>query len=250
MTAKQEGPFIAPSGRVLYPNDLELLRALEKNGTISWSETDVVFNSGFLSRVYFRGRNDLSHNMPLLMQVAVCAKKYVAELLNTHGPQKCLIGIPTAGTQLAQAVADLSYFEASSDGYLSSRPESLICFSTMRSKLKDHGKDNMWVGHPELKKHTYISFENIVSTAKAMLEAFGRLEQDGYPTRDMNHVVFADWGLGGIEALADAGYGHVHTLYVMMDAIAAFVHMRMWPEKRYLEMDRRIREWNAAHKPE
>jgi len=240
--------FTGPSGRMLSEKDLALLVALERNGTIAWSDKEIEFNSGFLSHVYFRARNDLSHNMPLLMRVATQAKEYVAALENTHGPQKCLIGIPTAGTQFAQAIADLSYFEASNDGYLLSRPESLICFSTMRSVLKDHGKDNMWVGKPDLTKHTHITFENVVSTAKAMLQAFGRLEEDGYPTREMHHVVFVDWGLGGMESLAEEGYTRVHTLYEMLDIMAAFVHIGLWKQERYDEMYRRIQVWKASNK--
>lgn len=247
MNIRIKDSFKAPSGCTLSPYFLTLLSKLEKNGTIAWSDTEVTFNSGFRSHVYFRARNDLSHNMPLLMEVATHAKEFVVGLENTHGPQKCLIGIPTAGTQFAQAIADLSFFDIWNDGQLLRHPDSHICFSTMRSVIKNHGKDNMWVGTPHLEKHTYITFENVVSTAKAMLEAFERLTQDGYPTREMHHIVLADWGLGGMQALADAGYPHVHTLFTMQDAMAAYVHMDIWPQERYTEMDKRIRAWNSIN---
>lgn len=248
MQLKIESPFTGPSGRVLSPAQLKLLQKLEHNQTIAWSDSEVKFNSGFLSHVYFRARNDLSHNIPLLMEVAAHAKTFVTGLDNTHGAQKCLIGIPTAGTQFAQAIADLSYFENSKDGFLSGCANMGICFSTMRSVLKDHGKDNMWVGPPQLEKYSYITFENVVSTAKAMLESFKRLEADGYPAHDMHHVVLADWGLGGMEALTEAGYSKIHALFTMQDVMAAYVHIGLWPKERYEEMLRRINEWNKSQK--
>ena len=239
--------FNAPSGRRFYAPDLQLIATLEENSTIGWSETDIPFNSGFLSRVYFNGRNDLSHNPPLLMQVADMLKTRIEAQRLTHGPRWCAIGIPTAGSQLAQAISHLSWEDERLRPQIPYKRPPIV-FSTMRSVLKlDHGKNNMWVGPPQLDKFSPFTVENVVSTAKAMLEKFAQLEQDGYPTREMHHAVFMSWELGGSNRLPARGYERVHILYLMMDAIAALVYMGKWPEQRYVEMNRRIRKWNATH---
>ena len=234
------GPaFTAPSGRMITWEEMNLLIQLERNRTIEWSEQDIKFNSGFLSRVYFRGRNDLTDHPALLRRVGHLLYEKIARLPTTHGEQKCLIGIPTAGSPLAQVIADLARVLWNAD--------DPVCFRLMRSVLKDHGKDNMWVGTPDLEKHSYITVENIVSTAKAMLDNFGKLEQDGYPARDMHHMVFASWELGGTEKLPAAGYDKVHILFYMLDVIAAYVQQGLWPQERYDEMERRIKAWRAQH---
>lgn len=228
--------YTAPSGRTLTRNDLFLIRAMERNKTIEWSDEEVTFNSGFKSHVYLRARNDLSHNLYLLNSIAARIKEVVFSLEHTHGPQWCLIGIPTAGTQLAQATASLTYDI--------SYGRSAICFSTMRSVLKTHGKDSMWVGPPQLERHTPVTVENVVSTAKAYLEHLDHLEQDGYPTRVMHHIAFADWELGGADTLRGAAY-KLHTMYLVRDMLAALVQMDIWPRERYQEMDRRVNRWRA-----
>jgi orotate phosphoribosyltransferase len=121
--------FHTPSGRTLFADDLDLLHRLEHIGTIAWGD-EVTFNSGFRSRVYIRARNELSHDPELLLEVAARIKSQVEELPITHGPQLCLIGIPTAGTQLAQAVSHLSMSEHLDLG-AGSELEHPICFSTM-----------------------------------------------------------------------------------------------------------------------
>lgn len=226
--------FQAPSGRMFLEHELLLLRDLERNGTIAWGD-EVVFNSGFVSRVYFRGRNDLTDNPLLLKRVASVLKGHIDSLPLTHGLQKCLIGVPVAGTPLAQAVSELSL-------YGQGLP---ICFRLMRSLRKLHGKDQMWVGEPDLAKHSYITVENVVSTAESMLRNFRGLEEDRYPTRDMHHVVFASWGLGGDRALSEAGYHNIHILYHVLDIIAAFVHMEMWAKSKYDLMAERVTAFNA-----
>lgn len=239
-------PLKGPSGRTLTYADFALIREIEAIRMVAWSEKDIPFHSGFLSRVYVQGRNDLSNKPSSLRRVCVRIKEAVEALPFTHGPQKCLIGIPTAGTQLAQGVSMLSDFEE----VLHMRPSRVppICFSSLRSKLKNHGKDGeKWIGDADLSSFSYITLENVVSTAAGMLEHFEHLEGEGYPVKEMHHVVFADWELGGMETLHARGIRHVHTLYVMRDVMAALVHMGVWPQERRDEMERRIRDWHARH---
>lgn len=228
--------FDTPSGRRYDYDDLFLIRELAKNDSFAWSNEEVRFNSGFKCNVYLRMRNDLTENIPLLCQVGARIKSFVLRLKRTHGPQFCLIGIPTAGTPIAQAAARESY-----DPY--HMLESRICFRQLRTELKaNHGKDNLWAGRPELERHSYVTIENVISTAKAYLKHLKHLEEDGYPTTQMQHVAFADWGLGGAETLAKEGYTGF-AMYRALDMIAALVFIGDWPEEYYNETERRINQW-------
>ncbi len=237
--------FRGPSGRMLSRADMSLLNDLELNGTIAWSNEEITFNSGFKSHVYVRMRNDLALNPLLLLRVCTAIKDKVDTLPLTHGKQRCLIGIPTAGYQLAQGVSQLSVNEYIVRGLDLVNRET--CFSFMQTAPKNHGRDQTLIDRPDLLRHSYMTVENIISTAKAMLEAFGNLESAGYPTREMHHVVFADWELGGTEALQRAGYDNVHTRFIMRDVMAAYVHCGLWPRERYDEMDWRIITWRKEH---
>lgn len=231
-------PFVGPSGRTLGYADLKLIAELEYIGTIGWSEEEIPFHKGFLSHVYIQMRNELSRHPATLVRVASLIKEKVEQLPLTLGPQKCLIGIPTAGTQLAQAVAMLSHF----DHLLHVRPrtEPPICFLSMRSILKGHGKDKLWIGPADIKRYSYISIENVVSTAAGMLEYLNRMWKEGYPIRVMHHVVFADWELGGVRNLDSEAIKNVHTLYIVRDMVAALVYLGVWPKERYEDVAQRL----------
>ena len=229
--------FDAPSGQRLDDRDLMLIRSLAENGSIAWSDKEVTFNSGFKSHVYVRMRTDLTHNIPLLSDVGERIKNFVLKLRPTHGPKHCFIGVPTAGTPLALAAAMVSGGQ--------------ICFRQMRSELKEgHGKseDSMWVGPPELEGFSPTTVENVVSTAKAYFKHLGRLEEDGYPTKEMRHIAFADWELGGVEALHDAGYKNGFVIYRVRDMIAALVYLNDWPGEQYDETNRRVNAWRKEKK--
>lgn len=231
-------PFVGPSGRTLGYADLKLIAELESIGSIGWSEEEISFHKGFRSHVYIQMRNELSRQPATLARVASRIKEKVEQLPITTGPQKCLIGIPTAGTQLAQAVAMLSHF----DHLLHVRPhtEPLICFQSMRSVLKGHGKDKQWIGPADIKRYSYISIENVVSTAAGMLEHLNQMWKERYPIRVMHHVVFADWELGGVRNLDNEAIKNVHTLYIVRDMVAALVYLGIWPKERYEDVARRL----------
>ncbi len=234
--------FRAPSGQILDYYDLFLIQEMEANRTIEWSDKEVTFNSGFQCNVYLRMRSDLTHNVPLLLRAGHQIKKTILGLRPTHGPKFCLIGIPTAGTPLAQAAAMASFDPQR-------QLTSTICFRQLRSELKKgHGKtaDTMWAGPPELEHYSPATVENVVSTAKAYFDHLKHLEEDGYPTKEMWHIAFADWELGGTEALSDAGYTNGLVLYRMRDMIAALVHLGVWPAEYYQETNRRVNAWRVA----
>jgi len=232
-------PFRAPSGRVLGYADLCLIAGLADAGSIGWSEEEVPYHKGFRSHVYIQMRNELSRHPALLARVAARIKEGVEQTPLTTGPQRCVIGIPTAGTQLAQAVAMLSHFDHVT--HVRPHSEPPICFQSMRSVLKEtHGKDRHWIGPADIGRYSYVSVENVISTAAGMLEYLDKMWHERYPIRVMHHVVFADWELGGIKNLDDAAIKHVHTLYVVRDMVAALVYLGAWPQERYEDVAQRL----------
>jgi orotate phosphoribosyltransferase len=230
-------PFCGPtSGRKYGFRDAQLWLDLEQNGSFGWSQIEVEFNSGFTCHVYLQGRNDLSDYPPLLRRVALTLCGKTVTLPNTHGPQKCLIGIPTAGTQLAQEICSVTRGRLDIDPY---------CFRTMRSVLKAHGKDQQWIGNANLARHSYVTVENVLSTGKAMLTYLERMEPEGYPIRDMDHVVFASWELGGIMNLAKAGITNVYVMYSIPEVIALFVELKHWPAERLDYIGQKLINWKS-----
>lgn len=205
---------------------------LEKNGSFGWGP-EVTFNSGFVSPVYLRMRNDLSCNIFLFADVARNLHRFVQKNIASEKREVCLIGIPTAGTQLAQAVATQS---------LTGGPP-VLCFKSLRSTLKTHGKDLQYVGQADTQKHAYCTVENVLSSGKAMLDAFKLMEPEGYPVREMRHFVFASWNLGGLKALADARVRGVYVEYEIPDVIALFVHLDHWAREREEIMVDKIHRW-------
>lgn len=233
LDALDRTPFIAPSGKRFHRRDAVLWLDLERNGSFGWGP-DVRFNSGFISPVYVRMRNELSTNIALFTDVGRNLRRFIQDRLAAERRRPCLIGIPTAGAPLAQVVATQS---------LAHGPQ--MCFKAMRTALKTHGKDTMYIGPADTRKHAYCTVENVLSTGKAMLEAFDHMEPEGYPVRDMRHFVFASWNLGGVRKLADAGIYSVHVEYEIPDVIALFVHLGHWESAREKDITQRLKEWHS-----
>jgi orotate phosphoribosyltransferase len=231
--------YTAPSGRVLSRWDVELWLELESNGTFGWSEKEIPFNCGYLSHLYFSARNDLSENPRLLSRICAQTKNRVEKLPLSHGPQYCLIGIPTAGTQLAQGVSGVS-----SMSVVGNPP---ICFRTMRSFPKTHGKIKTLIEPPDLERHSYVTVENVITEGNSLKDSLTLLKSLGYPTQQMHHLAFASWELGGDEALSRAGYDLVHVMFYLPDIVALYVAVERWPHARYEDMVRRHAVWRAKH---
>lgn len=227
-------PFIAPSGKAFRNADASLWLALENNRSFGWGP-EVRFNSGFVSPVYLSMRNDLSTNMTLLQDVARNFRRFIQQHVLVERREVCLIGIPTAATQLAQAVATQS---------LAVAPR--MCFKTMRSEPKDHGKSkDELIGPADTQRHAYCTLENVLSTGKAMLDKFKLMEPEGYCPRNMRHFIFASWNLGGRKNLAGADVHSVFIQYEIPDVIALFVYLSHWAKEREDIMTRKILDWNT-----
>ena len=95
-----------PSGRTFDPLDFVIVRLMAEYGFIRWSEQLIHFSS-VDSHVYVGGREDLTDHLKLEWALG----RKIARLVLAHAhdrqdqKQQCLIGIPTAGTALAQATA-------------------------------------------------------------------------------------------------------------------------------------------------
>lgn len=227
--------FVGPSGRTFNETDIQLWLDLEENSSFGWNPEEIKFKGGFMSHIYFSGRNELSDKPTLFKRVA---RKLKTRIHTARLPKSdrniSLIGIPTAGTQFAQRIADLS---------LEDRDEVQISSRTMLKEKKSHGKKDFWVGPADHRRHVYATVENVCSTAASMIEAFERLEPEGYQVKEMHHFVFFDWELGGMKKLKAAGYENVTAEYVARDVIAMLVHCRRWPMDRWDYIEPKLAEF-------
>lgn len=219
--------FTAPSGAVFTSKDMELFKALFHIGFVTWKDEPIIFKSGKKSNTYVRGRQDLTNNPHILFGlIAPRIVEFVRTTIPIHdGRQHCLIGIPTAGTKLAMAAAGYSYYRQIRPG---------IIYRELRVQKKAHGEDAGWtVGGPELKNDINITIEQAMSSGSSIIEHTGHLKEDGYPVKDMHHVILVDRELGGIENLRANGLERVHTMFKLKDMVAALVEMELWPVARY-----------------
>src|SRR5688572_21480151 len=97
-----------PSGQKLTQHDQELLLSMVSCGLVRYSETPFTLRSKIESHVYVFGREDLTDNPMLERKVGVKIADVVQANSEPDAPMPCLIGLPTAGTVLAQAGAMMS----------------------------------------------------------------------------------------------------------------------------------------------
>src|SRR3989344_5131486 len=98
-----------PSGRIYDKLDLKIIRLMAKYGFIRWREEPFQLNSGIESHVYISGREDLTDHPDLERLIGKKIALGVKANSLPKDKQPCLVGVPTAGTTLAQAAAMASY---------------------------------------------------------------------------------------------------------------------------------------------
>jgi len=228
------GSLTCHSGTVLDSFDLSLIRDLYETKSVTREVEPTTLKSGRRSNFYAHLRADLTDNPVVLGKLAYKVAKTVR---NTPMPQlgrPCLIGIPTAGSAIAEAASFV-------DTFMLSRNGPSIFFRNMRSVKKSHGKNKTWVdGTIDLENHAYGTVENVTTTSGSLLENIARLEEDGYPARaGMHHFIVVDREQGAGEGLRRAGVKHVHVLYTLRDIIAAFVHLNLgeWQQCHCYEIE-------------
>jgi orotate phosphoribosyltransferase len=214
--------------RIREDTELErLLRELHRIGFIAWSEEGFTLKSKIRSHVYVCGREDLTLNAAVLKRLGLLI--YDAANSRRCSDDRrtiCLIGIPTAATPLAQAAA----MEARSD----------TAFLLMREAKKLHGMHQRWTnGSPHEERFCYMTIENVVTSGRSLLENIGRLEEDGFPVRDMKHLVLVDREQGGLNKIHSLGYD-VEALFSLSTIAQAFVYLRLWKQEQADAVNREI----------
>lgn len=229
-----------PSGRTLDALDLRILWLMAQYGFIRWSDQLIYFSS-VDSHVYVGGREDLTDHPDL--ELILGRKMAGLVLIDAHTrqdqKQQCLIGIPTAGTTLAQAVAMVSWRTQaiSGNGY-----EARIIHRLMRQERKTHGVHQNWVnGNPEPFRHTYWIVDNTVTDGRSKIEARQHLHEDCYPVEDMRSLILVDREQGGVLNMERAGFHNIVVGYFLLDIIYAFGKLNLWPQDRVQAVGKEIR---------
>ena len=154
--------------------------------------------------------------------------------------QQCLIGIPTAGTPLAQAAAMVNF--AWERVLRDPVDEPRIIYRIMRGERKTHGLHQTWVdGKPDPARHTYWFLDNTVTDGGTKLEAREHLKEDGYPVQDMPTLIVVDRQQGGIRRMEQAGFSRIVVAYYLLDIIHAFGEMKLWPQARVQAVEEEIK---------
>lgn len=226
-----------PSGQEYLPLDFEILRLMVQAGFIIRRDKPFKLKSGILSNVYVFGREDITDNTELEWVIGLKIAMLVMENSLPDDKQHCLIGIPTAGTALAQAGAMVSYGDRI---YASG---NFICHRVMREALKkDYGVHPEWVnGNPRPKIHTYWSVDNVVTDGSSKFEANERLKESGYPVESMPSLVFVDRQQGGIRKMEEKGFKRIVVAYKLLDMTFAFGELNLWPKSAVKEVEEEIK---------
>ncbi|MBI3074897.1 MAG: hypothetical protein HYY92_01640 [Parcubacteria group bacterium] len=206
---------------------LVLLKNMHMHGFVKWSPEPFTLKSGKQSHVYVFGREDVTDNINFLHLLGREIVNAVQLVCANDQRIPCFIGIPTAGTPLAQAASMASYFEPASF----KKPIDLrtMCFRIMREKRKEHGAHNGWVnGAPDVAKHLYCVVDNVVTDGQSKVEAAERLLEDSYPAYDMPQIILVarEWRV--VEELKKRGFKHVVVLFTLRDIINGFRERGYW----------------------
>lgn len=239
-----------PSGIEFTVSDIHMIVLLEEAGSIESLEQPTTLNSGIKSHVYVRMRNEFTELPDLQREVGMNIAQVVFAKAKELGERRdpVLIGVPAAGTALAQAASMMSP-EVARAGMKEVSPAKVsqepllrrIGFRTMREKRKDHGVHKRWVdGEPDPNHHWYWVVENTITTGKAILENAVRLAEDGYRAKEMPHFIWIDRQQGGVEKLIDEGFTNIIVRYRLRDIAYALWQLKLWPERAYREVEEEI----------
>lgn len=220
-----------PSGRILEALDLRILQLFAQYGFIRWSDQPVTFRSGVKSRVIIGGREDLTDHPDLEWLVGLKIRDLVLvdARARMDSKQQCLIGIPTAGTALAQATSIVNF--AWHRIYKDPQDPPRIIHRIMRQDRKTHGVHPDWVnGKPQPELHTYWMLDNTVTDGGTKVEARERLDESNYPIEEMPTLVVVDRQQGGIKRMEQAGFSTIVVAYYLLDLTFAFRELNLWPK--------------------
>lgn len=234
--------FAAPSGREMSSGDLLLIQDLYAIGAIARANKPITLNSEALSHVYVQARADLTEHPDILERVALkivhAARRIEMDERIGEGGQKrrmCAIGIPTAGTPLGIAASLQSTVD----------PPHKFGFRQMREIRKDHGVSHGWTDIAPKDDVLYLTVENVMTTGTSIVKNLERLGEDGYPVKDMYHIVLVDREQGGVENLVKHGYKNVRVIYTLTDIAHALGYLQVWTPKEVADVERELAELRA-----
>jgi orotate phosphoribosyltransferase len=236
-----------PSGRTFTKADLDLLRRMADVGFIKYSDKQFQLKSGIMSNVYVFGREDLTDH-PELEWIAGRKIAQVVYENTLDDRQPCLIGLPTAGTALAQAASMASVHllrDRPLMDLLSTSHHVPIAHRIMREQLKSHGSGQhkgTWVnGRPDHMRQQYWTVDNVVTDGDTKVENARRLESDGYPAFQMPVLIYVDRQQGAVRRLKDEGFEKIIVVFELLDVTFAFGEMDLWPKTAVASVEEEIK---------
>ena len=232
--------FKVPSGRIFDHQDLALFELMHQYKFIEWRENPFTLNSGIKSHVYVFGREDLTDNPQFTWEVGKVIANIIKENALPTDKQICLIGIPTAGTAMAQAASMVSFCDGIIVG------EKPICYRIMREIQKsghgDKSHQQNWVnGRPDVAKHTYVTLDNVVTDGASKFQANERLAQSGYPVKEMPSFIFINRQQGGVQKMEEKGFKRIIVAYKLLDITFVLGELRFWPKEAVQQVEEEIK---------
>ncbi len=225
-----------PSGQIFNKLDLELLPLMTKYKFIEWRDSPFTLKSGISTHIYVFGREDITDHPDLEWLIGRKTAISIQENSLPEDKQPCLIGIPTAGTAIAQAASMVSYAENIRVN------ECFICHRVMKEVLKTHGIHPTWVnGFPQPEFHTYWDLDNVVTDGTSKLDAKYKLGESGYPVLDMPSLIFVDRQQGGIQLMKQRGFTQIVVAYRLLDLTFAFGELGLWPKRAVKAVEEEIK---------
>ncbi|MFA7286645.1 MAG: hypothetical protein WC052_03235 [Patescibacteria group bacterium] len=214
-----------PSGKVFSGLDLDIIIGLAKFGFVRYLKKPERLQSGVMSNFYVLGREDMTDNVEFEWLIGMKLAQLVCENTAVDEVRKpCVIGIPVAGSQLAQAAAMASFKEG-----IRTRAGQFLCHRGMREVPKDHGVHRSWVnGEADNERHVYWSLDNVVTNGGSKVTAAERLIESGYDAMAMPSLVFIDRNQGGIMKMKEAGFQRIVVAYELLDLMVAFRKLSLW----------------------
>jgi len=222
-----------PSGRVFGDLDLQIMRLSAKYNFVRTSAEPFTLKSGVKSNVYVyvSGRDDLTDHPDLEWLVGRKIASLVLQNALERGDLKkqCLIGLPTAGTALAQAAAMVNW--SCQRLFVGANEEPRIIHRIMREALKTHGAHPDWVnGKPQPDSHTYWGVDNVATDGGTKMEAREHFRESGYP-EVMPAFIWIDRQQGAIVRLKRAGFSVIVVAYELLDVTFALGELGFWPKE-------------------
>lgn len=226
----------APSGRKFHETNIRLVKKMAEVGFLRYDPAGFTLKSGVRSRVYVMGREDLTDNPDFEWEMG----REILDAVWNHmqdrhpGLRPCLIGIPTAGTALAQAAAMISKEESKTEW---------VCHRIMREQPKDHGANvKSYVnGAADFARHYYMALDNVITDGKTKEEYAKLLDASGYRSREMPWIIAVDRQQGGIAFMQNAGFTTI-VLYELLDLVYILRETKVWPTEAVADIEREIRE--------